>query len=196
MNDWQIWFVTGIEHILDFSGYDHMMFVCLLVFAYPIKDWKKLLILITAFTLGHSLTLALSVTDVIKLPQQYTELLIILTIIFTAVYLLFTSKNPAKRGSVIYLIICCFGLIHGLGFSYLLKAMLGTSESIIVPLLMFNVGLEIGQIIVVLLVVLVLLLISKYAKTIEWHFKTGIISIILVVSLILAYSRILNIIHQ
>lgn len=196
MNEWQIWFVTGIEHILDLNAYDHIMFICLLTFAFPVKEWKKLLLLITAFTLGHSLTLALSVTDVIKLPQQYTELMIILTIAYTAIYLLFTSKNTAKGGSVIYFIICCFGLIHGLGFSYLLKAMLGNNESITIPLLMFNVGIEVGQIIVVLLIVLVLLLIGKYAKAIEWHFKVGIISVILVVSLVLCYSRILNIIHE
>lgn len=196
MNDWQIWFSAGIEHILDINGYDHMMFVCLLVFAHPVREWKKLLMLITAFTMGHSLTLALSVSDFIRLPQKYTEFFIILTIICTSVYLLFTSKNTAKGGRVIYLIICCFGLIHGLGFSYLLKAMLGSSESIIVPLLMFNVGLEIGQITVVVLMVLVMLLIGKYAKAIEWQFKVGVISVILVVSLILCYSRILNILHE
>lgn len=196
MNEWIIWLETGVEHILDLNGYDHIMFICLLTLAFPVKEWKKLLVLITAFTLGHSLTLALSVTDIVKLPQQYTELLIILTITFTAIYLLFTSKNTAKGGRVIYLIICCFGLIHGLGFSYLLKAMLGNSESIIIPLLMFNMGLEIGQIIVVLLIVLALLLIGKYAKAIEWYFKVGIISVILVVSLFLCYSRILNIIHE
>jgi hypothetical protein len=196
MNDWQIWFSTGIEHILDINGYDHMMFVALMVFAYPVSQWKKLLWLVTAFTLGHSLTLALSVTDVLKMPQQYTELFIILTIIFTAIYLLFTSKNPAKRGSVIYLIICCFGLIHGLGFSYLLKAMLGNSESIVMPLLMFNLGLESGQIVIVILMVLVLLMIGKYAASIERPFKISCISVILVVSLFLCYSRILNIIHE
>lgn len=196
MNDWQIWFETGMEHILDLNGYDHMLFVCLLVFTYPLTEWKKLLLLITAFTVGHSLTLLLSVTDVIKMPQQFTELLIILTIICTAIYALFTSKNPAKGGRVIYLIICSFGLIHGLGFSYLLKAMLGNSESVLMPLLMFNIGLEIGQIVIVILVVLVLLLIGKYAKAIEWHLKVGLISIILVVSLFLCYSRILNILHE
>ncbi len=196
MNDWQIWFSTGIEHILDLKGYDHMLFVGLLVFTYPVSEWKKLLGLITAFTLGHSLTLALSVINIIKLPQQYTELLIIFTIIFTAVYLLFTSKNTVKGGSVIYLIICCFGLIHGLGFSYLLKAMLGSNESVFTPLLMFNLGLEVGQIVVVVLMVLVLLLIGKFAKTIEWHFKVVTISVILVVSLLLCYLRILTIIHQ
>ncbi|HWY09982.1 MAG TPA: HupE/UreJ family protein [Bacteroidia bacterium] len=196
MNDWQIWFVTGIEHILDLNGYDHMMFVCLLVFTYPITEWKKLLMLITAFTIGHSLTLALSVTNVIELPQRYTELLIILTIIAAAIYQLFVSKNTPNRVTSIYLIICFFGLIHGLGFSYLLKAMLGSDESVFVPLLMFNIGLEIGQIIVVIFVVIVLLLVGKYAKTIERHFKTGIISVILVVALILCYIRILNLFHQ
>ncbi len=196
MNDAQIWFSTGIEHILDLNGYDHMLFIGLLVFAYPVTEWKKLLLLITAFTVGHSLTLALSVTDVVKVPQKYTELLIILTIIFTAIYLLFTSKNPAKGGSVIYLIICCFGLVHGLGFSYLLKAMLGNSDGILIPLLMFNVGLEVGQIVVVILMVVVLLLIGKCAKSIERPLKLSCISIILGVSLFLCYSRILNIIHE
>jgi len=196
MNDWQIWFSTGIEHILDLKGYDHMLFVGLLVFTYPLFEWKKLFWLISAFTLGHSLTLALCVTDIINIQQQYTELLIILTIIFTAVYLLSVSKNTAKGGRVIYLIICCFGLIHGLGFSYLLKAMLGSSESVFTPLLMFNLGLEVGQIVVVFLMVLVLLLIGKYAKAIEWHFKVVTISVILVVSLLLCYLRILNILHQ
>lgn len=196
MNEWKIWLETGIEHILDLNGYDHMMFICLLTFSFPIKEWKKLLLLVTAFTIGHSITLALSVTDVIKLPQQYTEFLIILTIASTAIYLLFTSKNTAKRGSVIYFIICCFGFIHGLGFSYLLKAMLGNNESIIIPLLMFNLGLELGQIGVVVFVMIALLLIGKYAKAIEGHFKVGVISIILVVSIILSYLRILNIIQE
>jgi hypothetical protein len=196
MNEWLLWFETGVEHILDINGYDHMMFVCLLVLAYPVFEWKKLLILVTAFTLGHSLTLALSVTDVIRLPQIYTELFIILTLVLTAVYLLFTSKNPAKRGKPIYLIICFFGLIHGLGFSYLLKNMLDQGESVVMPLLMFNLGLEAGQILIVVLMVLILLLVGHYAKTIETHFKTVLISSILVISLILCYSRILNIIHQ
>ena len=192
MNDWQIWFSTGIEHILDLNGYDHMLFIGLLTLAYPVNEWKKLLLLITAFTLGHSLTLALSITNVISVRQKYTELLIILTIIFTAIYLLFPSKNPAKGGSVIYLIICSFGLIHGLGFSYLLKAMLGNSETILVPLLMFNVGLETGQIVVIIFMVLVLLLIGKFAKPIERPLRISCISVILVVSLFLCYSRILN----
>ena len=196
MNDWQIWFVTGIEHILDLNGYDHIMFICLLVFTYPVTDWKRLLLLITAFTLGHSITLALSVTNIVALPQRYTELLIMLTIIATAFYQLFASKNTPNGVTSIYLIICFFGLIHGMGFSYLLKGMLGSNDSVLMPLLMFNIGLEVGQIVVVIFVVLVLLLVGKYAKAIERQFKTGIISVILVTALILCYTRIVNIFHQ
>lgn len=195
MNDWQIWFETGITHILDINGYDHMLFISLLVFAFPVTDWKKLLILITAFTVGHSITLLLSVVDLVRVPQQYTELLIILTIITAALHLLFNSKNPVKGGSVIYIIICCFGLIHGLGFSYLLKAMLNHHQGILVPLMMFNIGLEVGQVVLVVLMVLVLILVDKYAKPIERPLKMSCISVILVLSLFLCYSRIINIIN-
>lgn len=195
MNDWHIWFTTGIGHILDLNGYDHILFVILLVFTYPVTEWRKLLLLITAFTIGHSLTLALSVLDILKMPQEITELLIILTITVTAFYQLLTSKNTAKGVMGLYLIICCFGLIHGTGFSYLLKSMLSKDESILMPLLMFNLGLETGQIVIVILVVLVMLLIGKYAKAIERPFKTVLISIILVVSLILCYPRIINILQ-
>jgi hypothetical protein len=195
MNDWQIWFGMGMEHILDRSGYDHILFVILLVFTYPLYEWKKLLLLITAFTLGHSTALALSTFDILKLPQNITELMIILTIVITALFQLFSSKNTVKGGSIIYFIICCFGWIHGAGFSYLLKNMLGKEESILKPLLMFNLGLEAGQIVIVGFVVLALLLIGKYAKAIERPFKTGIISVILAIALYLCYSRILNILQ-
>ena len=194
--NWQIWFETGISHILDLGGYDHIMFICLLVFTYPITEWQKLVGLITAFTLGHTVTLILSVTHIIEFPQRYTEILIMLTIIITAINQLLARKNTPNRVSKIYLIICFFGLIHGLGFSYLLKVMLGGNENVVVPLLMFNVGLEIGQIIVVSLVVLALMLIGKYAKAIERPFRICVISVILVVSIILCFTRILNLSPQ
>lgn len=196
MNDWQIWFETGILHILDLGGYDHIMFVVLLVFTYPINEWQKLLGLVTAFTLGHTVALFLSVTRIVEFPQRYTEILIMITIIITAINQLLARKNTPNGVSTIYLIICFFGLIHGMGFSYLLKVMLGGNENVVAPLLMFNVGLEIGQIVVVSLVVLVLLLIGKYAKAIERPFRLGVISIILAVSIILCFSRILNLSPQ
>ncbi len=196
MIDWKIWFSTGMEHILDFQGYDHMLFVALLALAFPVNEWKKLIGLITAFTIGHSLTLALSVANIILVDQMYTEFLIVFTIFITAGFELFFGKNTANRGKVIYLIICCFGLVHGMGFSYLLRSMLGHEENILIPLLMFNVGLEVGQIICVVLVFVILWLISKYLGNIEKQIKTTVISLIFAVSIILCYSRLLNIFHE
>lgn len=196
MIDWKIWFSSGIEHILDISGYDHMLFVTLLALAFPVAEWKKLLSMITAFTAGHSLTLALSVTDIIRLNQPLIELLIVLTIACTATLELFYSKNTVNRGKVIYLIIACFGLIHGMGFSFLLKSMLGHEETIIIPLLMFNLGLEAGQIVFVFLIVVGLLLINKYLKPSENLIKRAAVGLIFVVSIFLCYYRFLNILHQ
>lgn len=196
MIDWKIWVTTGMEHILDFYGYDHMLFMTLLALMYPYNEWKKLLGLITAFTVGHSLTLALSVTNSIKIQPELIELLIVLTIAFTAAFQLFYSKNTPNRGKVIYLIIACFGLIHGIGFSFLLKSMLGHEEAIFIPLLMFNTGLEIGQILFVLFISVLMLIISKYFTSIEKTTRTLVVGVIFAASIFLCFERFLNIINS
>ncbi len=195
MIDWNIWLVTGIEHILDIYGYDHMLFMTLLAMLFTAREWKKLLGLITAFTLGHSITLALSAIDVIKIQSDLIEFIIVLTIAITSAFQLFYTKNTANRGKVIYAIIACFGLIHGIGFSYLLKSMLGHEENIIVPLLMFNLGLEIGQVLFVSLVTVILVVMSNYFASIEKTAKTLILGLIFVVSIFLCFERFLNIIN-
>lgn len=140
----------GIEHITDLNGIDHILFIAALCMRYLASDWKKLLILVTAFTIGHSITLALSTLSVINVPQRWTEFFIAVTIVVTAFSnclvkdFKFNNKYP-----VIYFFALFFGLIHGLGFSTLLKSMLGKDQSIIVQLLAFNLGLEVGQLIIV-----------------------------------------------
>lgn len=196
MIEGKLWFMTGIEHILDFNGYDHMLFVALLTLASPNNQWKKLLGLLTAFTMGHSLTLALSVANIIHVNQAYTEFFIVFTIFITAGIELFFNENTVNRGKIIYLIICCFGLVHGMGFSYLLKSMLGREESVLLPLLMFNLGLEAGQIIFVVLLFGLLLLVAKYFSMVQKHIKAGIVSLIFTVATILCYLRFINIYHQ
>jgi len=191
-----IWFSTGFEHILDWQGYDHMLFMALLALSYPPTQWKKLLGLITAFTLGHSLTLALSVTSLIHVNQSLIEFLIVFTIAVTALFVLLKNKNTPNRGTVIYLIICCFGLVHGMGFSFLLKSMLGHQQSIVMPLLMFNLGLEVGQVIFVTVLFGLLFLMNKKLSSVEMYIKTGLTSLIFVVALILCYSRFLNILQE
>src|SRR4051812_41663840 len=101
MNEFQIWFSTGIEHILDLSGYDHILFVTLLTLTFPFTEWRKLLVLITAFTIGHFVSLALSVTGLIKIPPKGGEFFIALSILFSGVYNLFDHKNSAQKNSVI-----------------------------------------------------------------------------------------------
>ena len=141
----------GFDHILDINGYDHILFVLTLCAIYVIKDWKKVLILVTAFTIGHSITLALSALDILVIPATIIEVLIPITIILTAVYNIFSKQDHSKVSITLYLLPLFFGLIHGMGFSYFFKALLSKDESILTPLLPFNLGVELGQIVVVLI---------------------------------------------
>jgi hypothetical protein len=151
MSQFGLYFQLGREHILDYmNGYDHILFVLALCALYLIRDWKKILILITAFTLGHSLTLALSVFEVIKINEELIEFLIPLTIFVTALSNII-KRSPTYSDNLVqlnYAYALFFGLIHGLGFSGYLKAILG-KDQIVSQLFAFNLGLELGQIIVV-----------------------------------------------
>jgi hydrogenase/urease accessory protein HupE len=157
MNDFQIYLHLGFKHIIDLAGSDHILFIVALTARYIWSDWKQLLILVTAFTIGHSVTLALSVLQWVNLPINLIELLIPVTIVLTALVNFgvknfdFKSKYP-----IIYFFALFFGLIHGLGFSNYLRSLQGKEESILPPLFSFNLGLELGQ----LLIVSVILIIS------------------------------------
>lgn len=159
MSDFAIYFELGWQHILDVNGYDHILFVVALCASYQIQDWKKLLILVTAFTVGHSLTLALSVWDLVSFSSAVIELLIPVTILITALSTI-VRKNKKGNDRLIYGYALFFGLIHGLGFSNYLKSLLGKSESIVIPLFAFNVGLELGQLVIVVLTLLISLVLS------------------------------------
>ena len=147
----QTYFQLGFEHITDLNGYDHMLFLIALAAPFIWKDYKVLLFMVTAFTVGHSLTLALAVFDIVPVNKAWIELLIALSICATA--LLHFIKPSAEVKAVQYLITLFFGLIHGLGFSNFLKELLVGEESIVLPLLFFNIGLEMGQILVLVLII-------------------------------------------
>jgi hypothetical protein len=151
MSQFELYFQLGKDHILDYkNGYDHILFVVALCALYLMRDWKKVLILVTAFTIGHSITLALSTLSVISINQELIEFLIPVTIFITAVSNIFRSTEPSDRTTYInYGYALFFGLIHGLGFSNYLKAMLGKDRGIVSQLFAFNIGLELGQIIIV-----------------------------------------------
>lgn len=162
MNDFFIFFQTGLQHITD--GFDHMLFVAALCLHYNLQDWKKLLILITAFTIGHSITLALSVLNIFTLSTTYTEFLIPLTIAGTALYNLCSSNKKSTNDYILYVVVLLFGLVHGMGFSYMLKSMLGRNTNVVTQLLAFNIGLEAGQLIIVLTILIMLLLFINIFK--------------------------------
>jgi hypothetical protein len=154
MSEFRVYFDEGRDHILDYmDGYDHILFVVSLCALYLMRDWRQILVLVTAFTIGHSITLALSVLNIVSIKPELIEFLIPLTIFVTAVSNLFKDEENLSTGpmQLNYLFAACFGLIHGLGFSNYLRAILGRDERIVSQLLAFNLGLEVGQIIIVVI---------------------------------------------
>ena len=151
MSEFELYFQLGKDHILDYkNGYDHILFVVALCSIYLIRDWKKVLILVTAFTIGHSVTLALATLNIISFNQAWIEFLITGTIFITAASNIFRSTEISDRTTYInYGYALFFGLIHGLGFSNYLQSILGKNRSIVTQLFAFNLGLEVGQIIIV-----------------------------------------------
>ncbi len=152
MDQFSQYLLIGKDHILDLrNGYDHILFVIALCAVYAVRDWKKVLILVTAFTVGHSITLALATFNVVHYSSEVIEFLIPCTIFITAISNLFRSESSVAKSSIHinYLFAGGFGLIHGLGFSTLLRELLGSSENIVSLLFAFNIGLELGQIIIV-----------------------------------------------
>jgi hypothetical protein len=151
MDEFYMYIRLGLEHILDLNGYDHILFVLALCAIYVAADWKKILILVTAFTVGHSLTLALATFQVFRVDTDLIEMLIPATIFITAISNIFRSRSTSKSPYLgnNYLLALFFGLIHGMGFSNYLRALLGRDGSIIKQLFAFNLGLEVGQIIIV-----------------------------------------------
>jgi hypothetical protein len=192
MNDFSLWFITGMQHILDLAGYDHILFVSVLVISQPIENWSKILALITAFTLGHSVSLALSVIGIFRVSQNWIEFFIAFSILFSAVFTMFSlNQKKTQNNWLLFATVCFFGLIHGMGFSYLLRSMLGASESFVLPLLYFNLGLELGQLIIVLFVYLFSLLLTRLFKISHKIYKLIFVCLIGLISLQMCISRLL-----
>jgi hydrogenase/urease accessory protein HupE len=151
MEDFLLYFKMGLNHVLDFSAIDHILFLIVLAVVFSFKQWKKVLWLVTLFTLGHSLSLALSAFGIVEISVDLIEFLIPLTIFITGVINLFTAKKTSKGKENINLIFALFfGLIHGLGFSNYFKMMIGQEEDKVLPLVEFALGIEAAQVIIVL----------------------------------------------
>lgn len=157
MSEFLIYFQIGLKHVLDIHSYDHVLFLIALSVPFLFNDWKRILLLVTVFTLGHTTALFLSVFGIITVKVNVVELLIPITILITAFYNLFTAGKTSKNGSVnlVFIITLFFGIIHGLGFSNYFKAILGGSAaSKLLPMAEFALGIEAAQIVVVIVVLI------------------------------------------
>jgi HupE / UreJ protein len=182
----QTYLELGFKHISDIAAYDHILFIVALCAIYQISEWKKVLILVTAFTIGHSITLALAVFGMISFPQKTIELLIPVTIFVTCLYNIIRS-NIDKADSVFnknininYFFAMFFGLIHGMGFSNFLKAMLmpGEESQLIKQLFAFNIGIELGQLLIVAIILIVSFVALNLIKIKQNYWNIGLSTIV------------------
>jgi hypothetical protein len=165
MSQFWIYFQIGLKHVLDINAYDHVLFLIALTVPYLFKDWKRIFLLVSLFTIGHTLALILSVYGIITIKVNIVEFLIPITILITALYHLFTAGKTSKNDGVnlVFFITLFFGIIHGLGFSNYFKTILGGfATSKLLPLGEFALGIEAAQ----LVVVFVVLVISYIVQTV------------------------------
>ena len=161
MQDFIFYLKLGWAHIILLDALDHQLFVLVLVAVYSFGDWKKILVLVTAFTIGHSITLALSTLDIIRISAGWVEFLIPLTIVITAFDNIIFKGNQSKLMRINYFLALFFGLIHGMGFANTARMMLAKEQNLFTPLLGFNIGLELGQIVVVIAFLILLFVVIK-----------------------------------
>ncbi len=190
MDEFMLWFSTGFYHIVDLAAYDHILYLISLCILFNFKDWKQLLVLITGFTIGHSLTLAFSAMNLVNLDPSLVEIAIATTISITCIFNLKQLFQGSTYLTARYLSALGFGCIHGLGFSVLLKALLGKEVSILFPLFSFNLGIEAGQILIVIVLLGFLYCVQSLFKKFEKIILSTITFVILLVSLYLILERI------
>ncbi len=204
ISEFLVYLRLGFEHITDVGGYDHLLFVAALT-ATDLGRFRRLFWLVTAFTVGHSITLALATLDVVRVDTSLVEILIPVTILATSAVNLFwwgfgnRSESPEAGGPegaiesetrIRYLIAIGFGLIHGLGFSSFLRAALGWEQSIFLPLLSFNLGLEIGQLAIVAVLSLIAVLLIRGLGLTRRAWVLGVSAITGGMALVLLVQRI------
>jgi hypothetical protein len=189
MNNFKIYFLWGWEHIISFDALDHILFIAALAVVFRLDEWKKVLVLVTAFTIGHFITLWLSVLDLIRFSSEWVEFLIPLTIVITAIVNLF-NMSAQRSIRLHYALALGFGLVHGMGYANAIRFSLMEEQSLGWSLLAFNLGLEIGQLFVVLLILLAGGLVSRFTKISMRLWIVVISLVILLLSLNMVVERI------
>lgn len=168
MDDFTFYFGYGWNHIISMQALDHLLFLIALIAGYSTRHLRQVAILVTGFTIGHAITLAMSIYDEVRFDMDWVEFLIPLTIVLTCSFNLFRhGSGPAM--AVPYLMALLFGFIHGMGFANTLRFMLAREQGLAKPLLGFNLGIETAQILVVLLLLLIhFILVHKLKLSGKW----------------------------
>ena len=165
MSDFVLYFKMGLNHVLDFSAYDHILFLIVLAVVFTNFQWRKVIWLVTLFTIGHSITLALSAYKVLEIRMDIIEFLIPLTIFITGFINIIKSKNESKKkGNINLFLAFFFGLIHGLGFSNYFKMMVGKEEDKLFPLFEFALGIELAQVIIVIAILIIGMFLKNFLR--------------------------------
>lgn len=190
MQDFLFYLKLGWEHIISLDALDHQLFVLVLVAVFGLKDWKKILWLVTAFTIGHSITLAMSVLDLLRVPGTWVEFLIPVTIFITATDNILMRNRPKNLMQMNYYLALFFGLIHGMGFANTARVMMSEEQNIFWPLVGFNIGLELGQIVVVAIILAVLFILVDLFKVSRKDWVMFVSSAVFALSLQMLLERI------
>lgn len=184
-------FLEGIQHITDLEGYDHMLFLLALCAPFAMAEWKKIVLLATAFTIGHSITLALAALDAIRFSSDLIELLIPITIMLTAAWNVISQQLfGAGRNWIRYTMAAFFGLIHGMGFSSYFRMMFNETADIVKNLFLFNLGVELGQIIIICVILLLVFMLNKVFHLQKKHISIALSAIAFCMAAWLVWGKI------
>ena len=191
MNDFTLYVKMGLNHVLDFSAYDHILFLVALCVVFNVKEWKRVLWLVTLFTLGHSITLALSASQILNIDVALIEFLIPVTIFITGVFnIIHLKREKANANNINLIFALIFGLIHGLGFSNYFRMMIGQEEDKLLPLIEFALGIERAQVIIVSGILLIGFILQKFAKLKKQYWIMATSIFVLIISAKMIWERI------
>lgn len=156
MSDFWFYFNIGLQHVLDWSAYDHVLFLMVLAVPYSFDNWKQILWLVTVFTIGHTISLVVAAFEFFTPESSKIEFFIPMTILVGAIYNVFLAgkKSDESNFGMLLVFALFFGLIHGLGFSTFFVKLTAHLDSRTVPLVSFASGIELSQIIIIMAVLI------------------------------------------
>jgi hypothetical protein len=180
----------GLNHVLDFGAYDHILFLSALAIPFTFKSWKKVVLLATVFTITHCLSLMLSVYEIVVVDVSVIEFLIPVTIFLTAIFnILYHRMLQAHKTIALHIFATAFfGLVHGFGFSNYFKMLVSGEEEKVMPLIGFAGGIELSQITIVLFVLIIAFLVQNTLKVKQSYFIWVASILVLLITIPLLYQ--------